>query len=112
MAVGVHRFYPRKRKKVILKVAWGYFRERWSSWGGRRVRETSFGGGCLSDFYYSPIFYALHFQGDSVSLTGLVLFPRASRYAWTSWKRGPLREAGEHGTSRHTRPQRRDWAQR
>ena len=58
MAIGVHRYYPRKRK-VILKVAWGYFRERWSSWGGWRVRETSFGRGCLSDFYYSPIFYAL-----------------------------------------------------
>ena len=45
-------------------------------------------------------------------LTGLVLFPRASRYAWSSWERGSLREAGEHGTSGHTRPQRRDWAQR
>ena len=59
MAVGLHRFYPRKKKKVILKVAWVYFRERWSSWGGWRVRATSLGGGCLSDFYYSPIFYAL-----------------------------------------------------
>ena len=58
MAVGVHRFCPRKRK-VILKVAWGYFREDWSFWGGRRVRATSLGGGCLSDFYYSLIFYAL-----------------------------------------------------
>ena len=47
-----------------------------------------------------------------MSLTGLVLFPRASRYAWTRWNRGPLREAGAHGTSRHTRPQRSDWAQR
>ena len=49
MAVGVHRFYPRKRK-VILKGAWGYFREDWSSWGGWRVRATSLGVGCLSDF--------------------------------------------------------------
>ena len=59
MALGMHRFYPRKRK-VILKVALGYLREDCSSWGGGRVRATSLGGGCLSDFYYSPIFYALH----------------------------------------------------
>ena len=84
MAVGLHKFYPRKMKEVILKVVWGYLREDWSSWGGWRVRATSLGGGCLSDFYYSPIFYALHFQGDSISLTGLVLFLRASRYSWIS----------------------------
>ena len=59
MAVGLHKFYPRKMKEVILKVVWGYLREDWSSWGERRVRATSLGGGCLSDFYYSPIFYAL-----------------------------------------------------
>ena len=59
MAVGLHKFYPRKMKEVILKVVWGYLREDWSSWGGWRVRATSLGGGCLSDFYYSPIFYAL-----------------------------------------------------
>ena len=60
----------------------------------------------------APFFIHSHFQGDSVSLTRLVLFPRAYRHAWSSWERGPLREAGEHGTSGHTRPQRRDWAQR
>ena len=58
MTVGAHRFYSRKGK-VILEVARGYFREGWSSWGGWRVRATSLGGGCLSDFYYSPIFCAL-----------------------------------------------------
>ena len=47
-----------------------------------------------------------------MTLTRLILLPRASRLAWSSWERGPLREAGEHGTSGHTRPQRRDWAQR
>ena len=38
MAVGVHRFYPRKRK-VILKGAWGYFREDWSFSGDNIFRR-------------------------------------------------------------------------
>lgn len=50
---------PQEEEEGHSQGARGYFRERWSSWGGRRVRETSLGGGCLSDFYYSPIFYAL-----------------------------------------------------
>lgn len=91
--------------RSFSKGARGLFQEA-GLWGGRRVRATSLGGGCLSDFYYSPIFYA---------------FPLPRRFSVNDWagpfspgppgKPGPagkgasLREAGEHGTSRHTRPQ-------
>ena len=106
----MHRFSPRKEAEGCFQGGTGLFQGRLELLLGDTFRRMP----PFRLLLLPSSFMHAHFQGDSVSLTGLVLFPRASRTsrsAWSSWKRRSLREAGEHRTCRCTRPQRRDWTQ-